>query len=501
MWQIKVKNNNMENDFFSFLNIKSLFFENKTLHQTIFKNTFWLFIAEVIESIIGFFVVIWMARHFGPENFGEWSFALSFVSLFAIFSDLGFNTLINRELARNQSKSGQYIDNMIFMKIISAFVMFGVIFIVSQFLRNESASVNLIYFLALYIIINSFGGLFQSVFRSGEKMQYETFCRILQSVILFGLTAFVILEGYSIFFVSYAYLSASFVGLISSLLLVWRYFSKFFIKIDFKICWEIISESWSIGLSTFSASIYYFLGPVFLGIMQSNDQVGWYNAAFRLAFSISIFLNVLFPVFLSPISKHLKNNKELNILGKNYFTIIFGLGIPFVVGGIVLAHDLINFLYKSDYLNAILPFQILLIFIFTAFVNSVFYTFLLAENKQKEFLKAVLIGLAFNIVLNLLLIPKYGAAGVAVSMSLTEIIIFIKSSLEFNKTIKVLNFLKLSLLPICASIIMALCLFIEKKSGLYNTILLILSGIGVYFIFYFLILLFYQKILYYNHEN
>ena len=61
----------MESSFFSFSNIKSLFFENKNVKQIILKNTFWLTLAEVISKGVSFFLLIWIARYFGPTNYGK----------------------------------------------------------------------------------------------------------------------------------------------------------------------------------------------------------------------------------------------------------------------------------------------------------------------------------------------------------------------------------------------------------------------------------------------
>ena len=95
------------------MNIKSLLFDNKTIKQTIFKNTFWLGVAEVVQKGVGFLIVVWLARHFGPATYGQWAFALSFVALFAVLADFGFSTLTVREVARDKLKTAQYINNIV----------------------------------------------------------------------------------------------------------------------------------------------------------------------------------------------------------------------------------------------------------------------------------------------------------------------------------------------------------------------------------------------------
>ncbi|MGB2843008.1 MAG: oligosaccharide flippase family protein [Halobacteriota archaeon] len=71
--------------------------------KTIAKNTGALAILNVITSILGFFLLIYLARHLGEVGFGKYSFALSFTTLFIIFADLGISNLIIREPARNKN--------------------------------------------------------------------------------------------------------------------------------------------------------------------------------------------------------------------------------------------------------------------------------------------------------------------------------------------------------------------------------------------------------------
>ncbi|MBA7555896.1 hypothetical protein ES705_48588 [subsurface metagenome] len=71
--------------------------------QRIAKNTAALAISNVITSILGFFLLIYLARHLGEVGFGKYSFALSFTTLFVVFANPGINNYIIRELARNKN--------------------------------------------------------------------------------------------------------------------------------------------------------------------------------------------------------------------------------------------------------------------------------------------------------------------------------------------------------------------------------------------------------------
>ena len=64
------------------------------------------------------FIIIIITRLLGVEDFGRFTFALSFVALFAILADLGLNTLTIREVAREKDKAAKYFTNGAFLKLL-----------------------------------------------------------------------------------------------------------------------------------------------------------------------------------------------------------------------------------------------------------------------------------------------------------------------------------------------------------------------------------------------
>lgn len=468
------------------MNIKALLFNNRGFKQTIFKNTFWLMIAEAATKGVGFLILVWLARHFGPEIYGKWAFALSFVTIFSILADFGFSILTVREIARDKLKSAKYIDNIVVMKLVLGFLSLGLMALIIQFLSKDPETVKLVYFLGIYIILNTFATFFQSIFRANEKMQYETTCRILQSLSLVILAAFFILNKGSILTISYAYVGAVLIGVVFSLLFVWRYFTKFFLAIDFQTSKKLLKEAWPFGVSSFAIALYFYSSSVILGIMRSNAEVGFYNAGFRIISALFPIVGILSFSFFPQMSRAFKENynKFRNIIAK-YTIVMFGVGLPFGIGGFIVAPELINFFYGEKYLQAVIPFQILVWFLALNFISSTYSNSLFSCDKQKYVLRATIIGALFNIILNLIFIPKYGIIGAAVIMVLTEAVIFFNLFIILRKTIKI-NLLRSFLLPFSLSILMALCLVGAKGIGITNPIFLILIGAVVYAVlFYF----------------
>ena len=83
---------------------RTIFFENNSLKQTLFKNTFWIAGSSFLSKFLRAFLVIYIARILGPTDYGRFAFALAFVSIFVTFLDLGLSSIITRELSRGSKK-------------------------------------------------------------------------------------------------------------------------------------------------------------------------------------------------------------------------------------------------------------------------------------------------------------------------------------------------------------------------------------------------------------
>ena len=59
-----------------------------------FKNTSWLFAEKILRMVVGLFVGVWVARYLGPERYGLFSYAQSFVGLFTAIATLGLNGIV-----------------------------------------------------------------------------------------------------------------------------------------------------------------------------------------------------------------------------------------------------------------------------------------------------------------------------------------------------------------------------------------------------------------------
>src|SRR3989338_7255508 len=128
----------------------------KTTYR-IAKNTTYLFSGDIFKKIISFVITLITARYLGAENFGQLSFALSFVALFSIMTDFGAKVLINREITRNKGMVNKYVSNVVVLKLLSSVVMTLAILAIAKLLHYSEQTISLVGIASLLIILQSLG--------------------------------------------------------------------------------------------------------------------------------------------------------------------------------------------------------------------------------------------------------------------------------------------------------------------------------------------------------
>ena len=121
-----------------------------------FKNTSWLFAEKVLRMVVGIFVAIWVARYLGPEQFGLFSYAGSFVGLFTAFATLGLDGIVIRELVKDEGRRDKLIGTAFWLKFFGAFLVLIVLAIAIIFTSNDTQTNSLIFIIASATIFQSF---------------------------------------------------------------------------------------------------------------------------------------------------------------------------------------------------------------------------------------------------------------------------------------------------------------------------------------------------------
>lgn len=463
--------------------IKSIFFHNKTTKQTIFKNSFWLAMNEGISKLAKLVLLIYVARILGATDYGKFTFALAFVSLFIIFFDFGLAQITTREFSREKKKENDF-PALLSLKLILGLGTLPLILIVSFFITPSVLIQKIIWILAACFFVEGLFEILIAFFRARQKMEYEAFVKTSGSLILVGIGLFTLFYFPSIINLSYSYLFGAFIALIFALVIFHFKIQRLSFNWDKSVWKKYLYVSWPLGLVAILSTIYNQLDSVMMGYWGMITETGWYNAAYRIVWPTLIPVSLISVSFFPVLNRYFKESKEkLQKVWDYQNEIMVLLAFPLTVGGIVLAPKIINFIYDSSFAPSILAFQILILMSGIMFLYNAFYQVLIVANQQKNIFWAVLSGAIINIILNFLLIPKFSLYGAAVATVITQVLVFF---LLFRFTLKFtpINPFTLRLFLFSLGVIgsSAAMYFAIIQPQIYNlhVLIAILVGIAVY---------------------
>ncbi|MFA5318219.1 MAG: flippase [Patescibacteria group bacterium] len=430
------------------------------------KNTSYFTLALILQKVISFSYFIIIARSIGPENLGKYYFAVSFTTVFAIFVDIGMSSVLIREIAKRREKAGNYLQNIIGLKLILSLLSFGTVFALINLMGYPELTKHLVYLSSIAMILDSFTLVFFGVSRGFHNLSWESFAVVFYQVIILILGITFLQLDLSLRWLISAIAIASILNFIySGSLILFKWRLKLMPRFDGKIVKQIITMALPFALFGIFQRFYTYFDSILLSILAGDTYVGLYSVAFKMTFALQ-FLPLAFVASLYPaMSAYYVDNKQQLVQSferaMNYLIII---ALPISCGIIFLAEKII-LIFKSEYSGSILPLQIIiasLIFIFASYpVGSL----LNACDRQKINSSNMAIVLAVSIAMNLILIPQYQAVGASITVLTTNALLLILGMVWVPKIIeyKPRKNLKVFFKSAAAAALMSVFLFYYKE--------------------------------------
>lgn len=386
----------------------------------ILNNAKWIIVCKAAQSLLQMVIGMLCARYLGPANYGLINYAASVMAFFIPLMQLGFNATLVRELIDSPEREGEILGTSLMMQLVSGVVC---IFLIWQFAgvanpgERQTQIVCVLYSISL---------LFQAV----ESVQYW-FHSKLQSKYpsIMMLTAYVVVSAYRIYILIsqksiywFAVVHSIEYGLIGlSLLVIFRK------QAEQRLCFSFLTAK-----QLFSRSRYYILASMMVTVFQNTDHImlkmisgdtenGLYTAAITCAgviqFVYSAVIDSMRPVILN--ARKLNSEEyELNIC--RLYGITTYMALIQAAGFAVFARLIVWILFGPEYLSAVPVLRILVWYTAFSYMGAVRNIWILAEGNQRYLWKINLAGAAANILLNALLIPRWGACGAAFASLATQ---------------------------------------------------------------------------------
>lgn len=446
--------------------------------RRVVKNVVALFTAHFVVAFMLLALSVFIARTLGDVAFGKYSFVVALTAVFAIFSDMGYNTLMVRDVARDPAQAGRYLQNILGIRIVLSLIIFAVIVMIINATGYHDDMKDLIYVFAIATCILSISDVFKMVFRASERMQYESAITIISNIVRVILGFSVLLLGYGLMGIAFAFLFYGLLDLLLSFLVCKMRFVRPGVALDSSFWRGTVMVALPMGLVTILGIVYARTDTIMLSIMRGAAVVGWYNAAYNLVLGFTpiphLFMNALLPL----MSRSYISSKNSLVRGyEKSFTYLLILGLPLAMGMSLLADEIILILYGEEFINSVIALKILAWDVLLIFICMPLGFILVSINQHNRM--AVIVGgcALLNIILNLILIPGFSYIGAAIATLITETVLFLAYFYVISKYLYKLPLHKIVIRPLIATSITAL--FIHLCSEL-NLIVIIISAAVLY---------------------
>lgn len=396
------------------------------LEGNIAKNTSYLTMAFILQKIISFTYFTLLARFIGPAGLGKYYLAISFTSIFSIFTDLGFTSVLTREVAKEKSRSSEWLDNILALKIgLSILVIVATVSLVNL-LPYDPLTRQLVYLAAVAMVLDSFTTTFFAVLRGHHILKYESLSAVIfQLIILIAGYGSLRLGGGLLTAMGAIVLASLYNFLFSWIILKRRLPVKIQAHYDPILVRRLLIIAWPFAIYAVLQTSYTYLDSIFLSLMAGDRAVGLYQIAFKIVLALQ-FLPIALSASLYPaLSAYWRHDRSrlAGAIGKamNYLIII---ALPITIGTIVLA-DKFVLLFKGEYADAVWPLRLSVAALFFIFLNYPIGAALNACDAQHKNTLNMAIVAAGSLILNLILIPLWQALGASLTVLVTNLLMFV----------------------------------------------------------------------------
>jgi len=403
--------------------------------RKILKNSSWILLAQSLVKVVSFFYTLFLARSLGVENFGYFVAALAYFSLFSSLADFGFNRFLVRVGARESFRLPEILASTLLLRAVLSTGLLAIFSVLIYLIDKDITRVNLSLLAVLAVIPQSMALTFDGVLVAVQKLSYSALGLLTLSVATTVIGIYLVSGGYSTYGAVSALILGQMTYLLVNFLLVSHRRIGLNVKVNLKILKEVTLGSLPYGILGVLGLLYFRIDSLMLSYLKGSIETGIYGVAYRfleaIIFVPSAFAAALFPV-LAKLEGQTQNIKIIYLSALKTFgalAILVTISYFFVIPEVIKQ-------FLPRYSGSVEVIKILSLTIPFMFLHIPGAMVLISTDKYlRPVIKLSLVTLFFNVVLNLILIPKMGVIGASWVTVLSEALSFIVFFLLLYKKI------------------------------------------------------------------
>ncbi len=387
----------------------------RTLLRRIARNGAWLFAEQALRAVVGAVVGAIVARHLGPADFGTLAVVFAYLALFASAAGLGLPSVVVRDLVREPSDRPAILGGALELRLIATVLVtalgLGAVAVIEGGSGRMVALVAVACGALLFQCAEVVDFLFQAELRGRDGSIARGTGFLLASA---ARLSFVLLGAPLILFAAAPVIESAAAALLLAALLLSRSDDRFAWRRDPPRMRRMLRDAAPVAVSGFMVIGIMQFDRLILDRLADAHAVGVYSAASLLSaawYAAPVIVGASVAPALTALHRDQPREYERKLA--EVFGAVSGMALAVGLLGTVLAGPLVHLFFGGTFDGAA---PVLAIHIWTGvFVAhvSIRTRALMIEGGERTVMRLSMGTLAANIVLNLVLVPRFGAVGAA----------------------------------------------------------------------------------------
>lgn len=399
-----------------FSRIYNTLFAGKSGFKRYAANTGWLLGARAVQMVVALVIGAMVARYLGPQEYGIYSYIISYVAIFSVLSPLGTNNILVKDLLNDPEKKEVLMGTGLAIRIAGSLLAVILIAMASAYTESDNAVRWFLFLASLQPLVRSVE-VISLYFQAKVVSRFTVIAQLVSLTCISLVKIYLVVEAYPlVYFICLFAIDSAITG--SVLLLFYRRMGNGVRSMHFSwpVARSLISRSWPLIFSGMLTTVYLKVDQVMLQHLMDETAVGLYAAAVKISESWItipwILSGSLYPALVNAY-------KEDNVLFINrirqMYILLIAVALSVIIPVCIFSKFIILLIFGGEYSGSFSTLQIHIFSTLFIFFGSVSNRWLILDNNQRFWMINSATGAVVNIALNLYLIPIFGINGAAIA--------------------------------------------------------------------------------------
>ncbi len=393
--------------------------------------------SRVVATVLLFVAFAVTASALGPSGLGTYAFGLAALAIFSYLADFGFQTTVNRDVARQPGREPELIPNLAYVRVLVGIATYGAmvgLLTLVDYSQSQREAAMVAGVLLVTLAMEPARIPLQVRLRVGWPAAVEAFEA---GVFAGGTILLAALHAGPIAFL-WLYVGAN---SLTELLIIPAALrlAKLRWRPRLAVMATIGRVAWPVGLINLITTIYYGIDTLILASFHSSADVGQYGAAYRVLTTIGVIPSVVMVIVMPVLSQSSERDHELfQRRVRRIARVLLVLAVPIAIGGAMTAQRAFTAIPGfAHYGTGGTALAILLPAAGFIFLAGLAQAVLLVQRRERILIGVALSSLTLTLVLCFTLIPPFSLIGAAAATTVTEFAVLVASVIAVRRAVKV----------------------------------------------------------------